>query len=267
MDKDLIVVRGGGDLATGAIQKLRRAGFAVVVLETVAPTAIRRTVSLSEAVRLGEYQVEDMLARRVAQAADIAACHARGVIPVLIDEEGASIPGLCPACVVDAILAKRNLGTRIGMAPVVIGVGPGFTANVDAHAVIETQRGHDLGRVLFHGAAAPDTGVPGEIGGRSTERVVRAPVSGVTLGIRAIGDAVTQGEPMLSVGGVPCPAPFDGLLRGLIADGLYVRKGMKIADVDPRADADWRSISDKARCVGGGVLEAFLYLRGQGGNP
>ncbi len=261
-DADVVAVRGGGDLATGVVQKLHRAGFRVVILETAAPSAIRRTVALCEAVYDGAARVEDMTARLVPDAAACGEVWARGDVPLLVDPGMACLPALRPAGLVDAVLAKRNLGLRGDMAPVVIALGPGFTAPADAHAVVETMRGHDLGRVVFSGAARPNTGIPGEIGGRSGERVVRAPRAGVVRHCgKAIGDRVAEGERILSVGGAHAVAPFAGLLRGLIRGGLDVPEGMKVADIDPRADSDWRGISDKARCIGGGVLEAYLYLR------
>ncbi len=263
MERALIVVRGGGDIATGIIQKLHRAGLRVLVLETEAPMAIRRTVSLCEAARLGVMRVEDVIARRIADEAGMLACYAAGEVPLAVDPAGEWIVRLRPACVVDAILAKRNLGTRLDMSPIVIGVGPGFCAGEDVHAVVETMRGHDLGRLILHGGAQPNTGIPGELGGRGAERVLHAPCDGMVRHVRQIGDVVRAGESLLHVGEAVCAAPFDGLLRGLIAE-MPVRKGTKIADVDPRTDVDWRTISDKARCIGGAVLEAYLYLSSGG---
>lgn len=260
MGKDLIVVRGGGDIATGVIQKLHRAGFLVLVLEAERPMAIRRTVSLCEAVRCGAATVEDITARRVQTQEDMRRCWDAGEVPLAVDPAGDWIARLSPGWVVDAILAKRNLGTRMDMAPAVIALGPGFTAGVDAHAVVETMRGHDLGRLILQGGALPNTGIPGELGGKSAERVIHAPCQGEVRHRKAIGDVVEKGEAVLLVGDTPCCAPFSGLLRGLIAE-MPVRKGAKIADIDPRTDVDWHTISDKARCIGGGVLEACLYLR------
>lgn len=260
-DSDIVIVRGGGDLATGVVQKLFRSGFRVAVLETGSPTAIRRTVALCEAVFDGTARVEDMTARRVADAAECAGVWARGEIPLLVDPGMTSLASLRPSGLVDAILAKRNIGLRADLAGVVIALGPGFTAPADAHAVVETMRGHNLGRVIFSGAALPNTGVPGEIGGKSAQRVVHAPCAERVRHSSAIGRAVREGEPILSLDGTVVVAPFAGLLRGLIREGLQVPRGMKIADIDPRLDSDWHSISDKARCIGGGVLEAYLYLR------
>lgn len=259
--QELIILRGGGDLATGVAQKLFRVGFPLLILETARPTAIRRSVALCEAVYEGVYQVEDMTCMRIAQVDDREACWAAGQIPLLVDPEARSIHALRPFAVVDAILAKRNLGTARAMAPITVALGPGFTAGEDVDAVIETMRGHDLGRLILRGEALPNTGVPGEIGGQSARRVLHAPQAGAVRHLRSIGDVVRQGETLCTVDGMAVRATFDGLLRGLIREGLEVPKGMKIADVDPRADVDWHTISDKARCLGGAVLEAVCYLR------
>lgn len=257
---DIVAVRGGGDLATGVTQKLHRAGLRVAILETAAPTAIRRTVALCEAVYEGSARVEGMTARRVANVAACDAVWANGDIPLLVDPQMACLPRLRPAGLVDAILAKRNIGLRVDLAEAVIALGPGFAAPADAHAVVETMRGHQLGRIYFSGSALPNTGIPGEIGGLGAQRVVHAPRAGVVRHYKNIGDRVERGERILALDNVPVCAPFTGLLRGLIREGLTVPQGMKIADVDPRLDSDWHGISDKARCIGGGVLEAYLYL-------
>lgn len=258
---DIVLVRGGGDIATGVVQKLFRAGVKVAVLEIQNPTAIRRTVSLCEAVTRGVATVEDMTARLADSLCDCGRIWETGEIPVLIDPNADSARNLSPTGVIDAVLAKRNLGTSAGMAPVVIALGPGFTAPRDAHAVIETMRGHSLGKVIFDGSALPDTGEPGIIAGKGVERVLRAPCAGVVKHEREIGDIVKKGDVLFWVGDTPVAAPFDGVLRGLIAQGIYVCAGMKSGDIDPRIDSDCRSISDKARCIGGAVLEAYLYLR------
>lgn len=258
----LVVIRGGGDLATGTALRLYRAGMEVVVCETAVPTSIRRTVCFSEAVRLGETEVEGVTAR-LAALADLPDLLERGIVPVLADPEGACIPALAPDAVVDAIIAKRNLGTRMDMAPVVVAAGPGFTAGVDCHAVVETMRGHYLGRVIYDGAALPNTDVPGLIGGYAGERVLRAPADGVFRGVKRIGDHVRAGEAAGYVDGAPMVCTIDGVLRGLLADGVPVRRGMKSGDVDPRcAPEHCLCASDKALAVGGGVLEAILRLSG-----
>jgi xanthine dehydrogenase accessory factor len=253
-----IVVRGGGDLATGVIQKFFRAGFPVVILETSAPTAIRRSVALCEAVYDGCAQVEDMNCRRVSGVNELEGCWQSGTIPLLIDPPGVAIEKIRPSAVIDAILAKRNLGTHRGMAPITIALGPGFCAGEDVDVVIETMRGHDLGRLIFKGRAMANTGIPGEIGGKSSQRVIHAPVSGTVVHKKQIGDIVQCDEVLLIIEETKVRAPFSGLLRGLIREGLEVPKGMKVADIDPRTDVDWRTISDKARCLGGAALEGYL---------
>ena len=259
----IIVVRGGGDIATGVIQKFFRAGFPVVILETAEPTAIRRNVALCEAAVDGFAQVEDMACRRVAGPDELEHCWQTGSIPLLIDPRGESIPAIHPAAVIDAILAKRNLGTNRAMANITIALGPGFCAGEDADIVIETMRGHDLGRLIFRGSAKPNTGIPGDIGGKSVQRVLYAPASGIIVHTKRIGDAVEFGETLFTVGGIAVNAPFTGLVCGLIREGANVPQGMKAADIDPRTDVDWRTISDKARCLGGAALEGFLYLQRQ----
>lgn len=258
---DIIVVRGGGDLATGVIQKLHRAGIRVLVLETAQPLAVRRTVALAQAVWDGTMQVEDMTAVHISALNECDAVWRAGNIPVLVDPNGVCLSLLKPDGLVDAILAKRNLGTSASMAKRVIALGPGFSAPQDAHAVVETMRGHTLGKVIFEGTALPDTGTPGMIAQKGVERVLRAPCDGTVQHYCKIGDTVAEGQPIFSMNDQTVVAPFTGLLRGLLREGVFVPKGMKTADIDPRLDSDWNSISDKARCIGGGVLEAYLYLR------
>ena len=254
-----IVVRGGGDLATGIVQKFHRCGLPVVILETPFPTAIRRGAVLCEAVYEGVAQVEGMVCRKISRLDDAPRCWQAKEIPLLIDPQGASIREIQPAAVIDAILARRNLGTTMDMAPVTIALGPGFTAGRDVHAVIETMRGHDLGRLIFQGCAMPNTGIPGTIAGKSTERILRAPTAGTLRCYKKIGDVAACGEAVFAVDGHEVCAPFTGLLRGLLRDSLAVTKGLKAADIDPRLSVDWRSISDKARCIGGAALEAYFY--------
>lgn len=266
--ENLIIVRGGGDLATGTIAKLHACGFPVLVLETQNPSAIRRNVAFSEAVYEGEQTVEGIVCRLAQDLKAAAAMLQKGELVMLVDPAGESIGALRPMAVVDAILAKRNLGTRMDMAPVTVALGPGFTAGVDVHAVIETQRGHSLGRVIYEGCALPNTGVPGKIAGFGRERVIHSPESGVLRNVKHITDTVKQGEVIAKIdcGGEEAPvlATIDGLLRGLIRDGYPVTKGFKIADIDPRAEEyeNCFTISDKARCIAGGVLEAILHLKG-----
>lgn len=258
----LVVIRGGGDIATGIALRLYRSGMEVVICETYAPTSIRRTVCFSEAVRQGTAEVEGVTAR-LAEVDEVPGLLGQGVIPVLADPEGQCIAPLSPDAVADAILAKRNLGTHMGMAPAVVAAGPGFTAGVDCHAVVETMRGHYLGRVIYSGSAQPNTNVPGLIGGYAGERVLRAPADGVFRGVRRIGDQVSSGDVAGYVGDVPMACTIGGTLRGLLADGIAVTRGFKCGDVDPRCTpAHCLCASDKALAVGGGVLEAILHLRG-----
>ena len=257
----LAVIRGAGDLATGIALRLWRSHIRVVMTEIPQPTAIRRTVCFSQAVVHGQARVEDVTARRAETAEEALQCLEEGVIPVLPDPEGHCIPRLRPDVVVDAILAKRNLGTRMTDAPVVIGVGPGFTAGEDCHAVVETMRGHYLGRCIYEGSALPNTGIPGLIGGFAGERVLRAPADGVFHPLFEIGQQVKAGEIAATVDGAPMVCTLDGVLRGILAEGTPVHKGMKAGDIDPRCEAaHCESASDKALAVGGGVLEAILTL-------
>jgi xanthine dehydrogenase accessory factor len=266
---DLVILRGAGDLATACIIRLVRAGFRVAALESGQPSSIRRTVCLSEAMYEGRAQVEGIQAIKVGSTADLQGALAHfgpaGPVPVLEDPDGASLRELRPLAVVDAIIAKRNLGTRIGMAQVVVALGPGFEAGVDADAVVETNRGHDLGRVILQGRAEPNTGTPGLIAGRSWERVIHTPVAGVVENLKQIGDPVQAGEPVLAIigpeGRVPLTAAIDGMVRGLIRPDYQARAGLKVADVDPRCRREHCfTVSDKGLAIAGGVLEAILML-------
>lgn len=260
----LVVVKGGGDLATGVAHRLHRVGMRVVITELPQPTVIRRPVAFASAVFEGEITVEGVTARLVDDPAQALACLDEGVIPVLADPQAQVVRALQPDAVVDATLAKRNLGTCLSDAPIVVALGPGFTAGVDCHAVVETERGHFLGRVITQGQAAPNTGVPGAVLGHAEDRVVRAPCAGTFRGKRRIGDRVEAGQPVARVDGEPVVPRISGVLRGLLADGLPVHAGMKVGDVDPRGVVEHCfTISDKARAVGGGVLEAILWLRRQ----
>ena len=273
--KDLIVVRGAGDLATGTIHRLKKAGFRLLVLEAEHPAAIRRQVALSEAVYAGSARVEAVEAMRM--DVDLAEKKNRKElleqemeriwkkdgVPVLVDPAGLSIAALRPAVVVDAILAKKNLGTTKEMAPLVIALGPGFTAGEDVDVVIETKRGHNLGRVIRSGSAVPNTGIPGIIGGYGKERVMHAQAEGILRNAASIGDIVEARAVIAEIetenGTVPVEASLSGLLRGLIRDGYPVKKGFKIADIDPRKEElqNCFTISDKARCIAGSVLEVI----------
>lgn len=294
----LIICRGAGDLATGIIHRLHRAGHRVIALETDYPAAIRRQVSFCEAVYDGSAAVEGVTARLVPALADvetdtekysgindIPAAHIAlekwdssvieavleaGEVPLLIDPKGESIALLRPDVVVDAIIAKKNLGTTINMAPLVIGVGPGFTAGQDVHLVIESMRGHNLARIITDGMAQPNTGVPGNIAGFTSERVIHAPAAGYIHDVRKIGDIVQKGDEIARIYPdkesyvnalseyVPVNATITGIIRGLIREGYYFREGFKIADIDPRESelTNCFTISDKARSIAGSVLEA-----------
>lgn len=273
--KDLIVVRGAGDLATGTIHRLKKAGFRLLVLEAEHPAAIRRQVALSEAVYAGSARVEDVEAvrmdvdlaekknRKELLEPEMERIWKKDGVPVLVDPAGLSIAALRPAVVVDAILAKKNLGTTKEMAPLVIALGPGFTAGEDVDVVIETKRGHNLGRVIRSGSAVPNTGIPGIIGGYGKERVMHAQAEGILRNAASIGDIVEARAVIAEIetenGTVPVEASFSGLLRGLIRDGYPVTKGFKIADIDPRKEElqNCFMISDKARCIAGSVLEVI----------
>ena len=265
MKSSWIIVRGGGDLATGTIHRLWSCGFKVLVLETKMPAAIRRQVSVCEAVYDGETIVEGMKAIRIFPWEQAEKIIESGAVPVLVDPEGASIDVLHPRVVIDAILAKRNLGTHRKMAPLTIGLGPGFCGGKDVDVVIETKRGHNLGRVIYSGMAAPNTGIPGMVGGYAKERVLHAPVEGTFKGYAGIGDIVEAGAPVAAVIGndgtaTPLTAAFSGIVRGLLRDGYPVTKGFKVADIDPRKEelANCFTISDKARCIAGSVLEVMV---------
>ena len=259
----LVVIRGAGDLATGIALRLWRSHIRVVMTDIERPTAIRRTVCFSQAIVHGETTVEEITAKRADTPEAALDILKTKDIPVLPDPSGACIPALRPDAVVDAILAKKNLGTKITDAPAVIGVGPGFTAGVDCHAVVETMRGHYLGRVIREGSAIPNTGIPGLIGGFAGERVLRAPADGVFHQLLDIGAQVKMGDVAATVDGQPMVCTLDGVLRGILADGTPVFKGMKAGDIDPRCEIEHcYCASDKALAVGGGVLEAVLDLTG-----
>lgn len=260
---NLIIVRGAGDLATGTIHRLKKSGFHLLVLETDHPAAIRRQVALSEAVYSGSACVENVEAVRIENTGQLHQAWDEEKVPVLVDPEGESIRLLKPKVVVDAILAKKNLGTKKDMAPLTIGLGPGFTAGEDVDVVIETKRGHNLGRIIRQGSAYPNTGIPGIIGGYGAERVIHAPAAGILKNRSKIGDIVEAGQVLAVIEGeagtTEVPATINGLLRGLIRDNYSVTKGFKVADIDPRKEelANCFTISDKARCIAGSVLEVI----------
>ena len=263
----IIWVRGAGDIATGIAFRLHKSGFSVVMSDLKQPTSIRRTVCFSEAIIKGETTVEDITARSAASAEVAAEIMSRGEIALLADPTGEMARKLQPIAVIDAILAKRNLGTKIDDAPIVIGIGPGFTAGEDCHAVVETMRGHKLGRVYYSGSALPDTGIPGNIAGFTLERLLRAPKAGVFRGVKQIGDVVEAGETCAYVDGEPVVTRIRGVLRGLLPDGITVYEGMKSGDVDPRCErSHCFTVSDKALAIGGGALEAVLHGLSAGGS-
>lgn len=259
-----VLIRGAGDLASGIALRLFHAGLQVVMTDLPRPTAIRRTVCFSQAILHGEMTVEDVTAVLAEDVQQAKALCSRGKIAVMADPEAACIARLQPQVVVDAILAKKNLGTKINHAPCVIGVGPGFTAGLDCHAAVETMRGHSLGRVILQGSPLPNTNIPGLIGGFAGERVLRAPAEGVFRPCREIGDMVRQGEIAGYVGDSPMLCHIGGVLRGILAEGTPVHQGMKAGDVDPRGERAYcYTVSDKALAIGGGVLEAILRFGGQ----
>lgn len=264
----LVLIRGAGDLATGIALRLWRSGMEVVMTDLPKPTAIRRTVCFSSAITEGSYTVEDVTAKLAHSPEDVPAILAVGQIPVLADPDCTCRTILCPGALVDAILAKKNLGTRITDAPIVVGVGPGFTVGTDCHAVVETMRGHYLGRVILEGSATPNTGIPGLIGGFAGERVLRAPADGEFRAVKVIGDAVQEGDIAGFVGDMPMLCTLTGILRGILSNGIPVHKGMKAGDIDPRCEREHCfTASDKASAVGGGVLEAILRLSRQQHSP
>lgn len=262
MKKRLIIVRGGGDLATGTIHRLWASGFNVLVLETDMPAAIRRQVSVCEAVYCKKTVIEGMTARLISTTNEIEDVLKKNEVPVLIDPEGKCIEKLNPAILVDAIMAKKNLGTRISMAPVTIALGPGFKAGTDVQYVIETKRGHDLGRIIKEGYAVENTGIPGNIGGYAKERVIKAPAEGRFKALRDIGALVEADEKIAEIvmsddSTKDVITLIPGILRGILKDGYIVTEGFKVADVDPRREElkNCFTISDKARCIAGSVLE------------
>lgn len=266
----LVVVKGAGDLATGVIHRLVRAGFPVIATELTQPTVVRRTVAFAEAVALGTITVEEVTACFVTSLEAIQTTLAKGQVPVVVDPHGTTITRLRPVVLVEATLSKYNSGITMENAPIVIALGPGYEASKDVHAVIETNRGHNLGRVYLHGSAEPNTGVPGAIGGYTIERLLRAEGAGKLYGVRQISDLVQAGEQVAVVRSLtndeyPVTASITGILRGLVRDGLEVTPGMKVGDIDPRAAREHCfTISDKSRAIAGGVLEAVLYLLNKG---
>ena len=264
----LVIVRGGGDIGTGTIHRLFGAGFPVLILETEKPAAIRRKVSFCEAVYDNTAEVEGIAAERIPDPCRMGEVLERGRIPLLVDPEGKSIRLLHPGAVVDAILAKQNLGTHIRMAPLTIALGPGFEAGKDVRYVIETMRGHDLGRIITSGTALPNTGIPGRIGGYGEERVIHTAAAGIFYAEKEIGSSVEKGERIAMIrtesGRIPVEARIGGILRGILRSGYPVPEHFKAADIDPRAEEQKNcfTISDKARCIAGSVLELVCAQMG-----
>ncbi|MGL5797610.1 MAG: selenium-dependent molybdenum cofactor biosynthesis protein YqeB [Cetobacterium sp.] len=256
----LIIIRGGGDLATGVIHRLHKSGFKLLVLEKEFPSSIRRNVCFSECIYSGKQVIENVISKKVINEDEIINCWKKFEIPVIVDSEGEYIKKMKPNILIDAILAKKNLGTNIKMASLTIALGPGFIAGVDTHFVIETMRGHNLGKIIKNGKALEDTGIPGEICGISNERVIYSKTNGFFKGVKKIGDIVKKGEVIGHIDNFEVVSTIDGLLRGIIPDNYNLKKKFKIADIDPRIEEyqNCFTISDKARSLGGSVLEIIL---------
>ncbi len=256
----VVLIRGAGEMASGVAHRLHQSHFKICMLEIDRPLAVRRAVSFCEAVYEGEKEVNGVRAELIAKPEGTFSTWASGKIPLLIDPDLKKTRDIVkPDILIDAILAKRNLGTCINDAPLVIGLGPGFTAGKDVHAVIETNRGHHLGRVIHNGSAEPDTGIPGEIGGVTVERVLRTMKKGIFHSNKEIGDRVNKGSVVAVADDFPVIAGISGIIRGLLRNGTEVKKGMKVGDIDPRANKELCfTISEKARAIAGGVLEAIL---------
>ncbi len=256
---NIILIRGGGDLASGVALRLFRAGIKCLITEIEQPLAVRRMVAFAEAVYAGEIKVEDATGRKAGSLKDALSCVEQGLIPVMVDPRAEIKQALEPLVVVDGRMTKRPADYSLDYAPFIIGLGPGFEAGVNCHAVVETKRGPTLGRVYWQGGAELDTGLPERVGSYQTERVLRSPAEGILIGQVKIGAAVKKGEIVARVNGQPVTAHFDGLVRGLLHDGVPVHKDVKIGDLDPRLDPKISQlVSDKALAVGGGVLEAIL---------
>jgi xanthine dehydrogenase accessory factor len=255
----LILIKGAGDLASGVAYRLKRSGFPLIMTELSAPLMVRRAVCFGEAVYSGETTVEGIVARRIATLEEARQMADSDIIPVVVAPDMAMVAHLKPQVLIDAIMAKVNTGTTIDDAPLVVALGPGFNAGRDWHAVIETNRGHWLGRVIYDGQAEPNTKTPGVIKGHTADRVLRAPTGGYVTGLAKIGDHIKQGQLIATVDSYEIRAPFDGVLRGLIHPNVHVTTGFKIGDLDPRGkSAHCFSISEKSLAIGGGILEAIL---------
>lgn len=252
-----ILIKGAGDLATGIAVRLYRAGYTIWMTDLKSPTAVRRTVSFSRCIYEGTAEVEGITAEYALTADEGMQISKKGRIAVFADPQAKIIKEYKPDVLIDAIIAKSNIGTSIDDAPFVIAAGPGFTAGIDCHAVIETKRGHTLGSVITSGSAIANTGVPGNIGGYTTERIIRAAADGIFEPIAEIGSRVNKGDAVAKSGNITIYAQLDGIVRGMLRDGTEVFKGMKCGDIDPRCEKDnCFTVSDKARAIGGGALEA-----------
>lgn len=260
----LVIIKGAGDIASGIATRLKRSGFDIVMTDIEKPTSIRNTVCFSQAIINKEQIVENIKAVYVNDISDVEKVIKGGNIAVLSDEKAECIKILKPSVVIDAILAKRNISTKIDDADIVIGVGPGFTAKVDCDCVIETKRGHNLGRVIYEGSASENTGIPGNIAGFTNERIIRATKDGTFHPIKHIGDLVKAGDVVALVDDEKVYSAIDGVIRGMLNDGIHVFKGMKSGDVDPRNKKEYcYTCSDKALAIAGGVLEAILVFKGK----
>jgi xanthine dehydrogenase accessory factor len=257
----VVLIRGAGEMASGVAHRLHQSHFKICMIEIPHPLAVRREVTFSEAIYEGEKEVEGIRAKLISKLEEVELTWEQGAIPILIDPDAKIARNfLKPDVLVDAIMAKKNLGTQVNDAPLVIGLGPGFTAEKDVHIVIETNRGNNLGKMILKGSAEPDTGIPGEIGGYTIERLLRTMKKGVFHPQRSIGERVNKGAVVAVVEDYPVIAKISGVVRGLLRDGVEVKKGMKVGDIDPRGKREvCFMISDKARAIGGGVLEAILY--------
>lgn len=254
-----ICIRGAGELASAVAHRLHRCNFKVLLTETANPQAVRRQVAFCEAVHHGSKEVEGVLTKLVSRPDEIDAAWRGGIIPLIVDPETRIKDIIKPDVLIDAIIAKKNTGVNITDAPLVIGLGIGFYAGKDVHIVIETNRGHNLGRVILNGEAEADTGAPGVIGGYSRERVFRAPKEGQFKTNKDIGEYVKAGDIVAMVSDHPVKVEIDGIIRGILADGTNVYEGMKAGDVDPRGKKEYcYTISDKGRTIAGGALEAIL---------
>ena len=257
----IVLIKGAGDLATGVAYRLKKCGFDIIMTDISEPTTVRRTVAFSQAVYDNNVEVEGIKATLVSRIEEATEVIKQGHIAVIVDEKTEVLKELKPEVVVDAIIAKKNLGTKINDAPIVIALGPGFTAGIDCHCVVETKRGHYLGKVIYDGSAIPNTGVPGDIGGYTNERIIRATNDGKILPKSKIGDYVEKSDIVAYVNETPIFAQINGIVRGMLQKDVNVFKGMKSGDIDPRCERNHcLTISDKARSIGGGVLEAILYL-------